>query len=192
MPPSNTKNRVFLFYLFKFITSFCILYFGTIAFIGLASPRGYYFSFFDHYLNYVSWLRYSLLYGVKTLVSFTGLQVFSKNIYLIGIKNGNAIHIVYSCLGYGVMSFWTAFVIANTGDWKRKTMWMLFGLLLIWCINVSRLFLLLMASNNKWKMPFNINHHTLFNFMAYSCIFILIFFFDRSGKVKKEVDYEKS
>lgn len=192
MPTYTTQNKTLTFYLLKFFASFCILYFGTLAFIGLASKGGYYLPFLDHYLNYISWLRYSLLYGVKILATVQGLELFNKNIYSIGIKNGSGLHIVYSCLGYGIMSFWAAFIIANTGKWKRKSKWMLTGFLLIWCINVLRLFLLLMSNNNKWKIPLNIDHHSLFNLTAYGCIFLLIFFFDRSGKRIKEGNYEKS
>ena len=192
MQLSTTKNVALVSYLVKFIFSFCILYFGTVAFIGLVSPRGYYLPFLDHYVNYIAWLRASLLYAVSQLVSLTGAQTFDSNIYSIGIKNGSSIHIVYSCLGYGIMSFWTAFIVANTGDWKRKTSWIVSGILLIWCINVLRLFLLLISNNNKWKVPFKIDHHTLFNIMAYGCIFILIYFFDKSGKRIKERNYDIS
>ena len=34
------------------------------------------------------------------------------------MKDGTGVNIVFSCVGYGVMSFWGAFVIANQGQWK--------------------------------------------------------------------------
>ena len=35
------------------------------------------------------------------------------------MKDGTGVNIVFSCVGYGVMSFWGAFVIANKGQWKK-------------------------------------------------------------------------
>ena len=176
------KNNIFIIYFIKFISIFCLLYFGTIALIGLVNPGGgYYFSFLNKYFNYISWLRSSLLFATKLLFSFIGITVYNKNIYTISIINGSSLHIVYSCLGYGVMSFWAAFVLANDGSILKKIQWLFFGLLVIWAINVFRLFLFLLALNNKWSIPFGLNHHTLFTVFAYCGIFIMIYFFDRSN-----------
>ena len=184
----SIKNNDFVKYLIKFIGIFCLLYFGTLAVIGLVSPGGkYYFSFLDEHLNYIAWLRASLLFGTKQVFSIIGLTAYTKNVYTITILNGKSIHIVYSCLGYGVMSFWAAFVLANDGSFIKKTSWLLLGLLMIWGINVFRLFLFLLAINNNWSSPFGLNHHTLFTIFAYCGIFIMIYFFDKSdNKILKE------
>ena len=176
------KNNEFTTYLVKFIGIFCVLYFGTKALIGLVSPGGYYVAFLDQYFNYISWLRASLLYAIKLLFTLTDFSVYNKNIYTIGIENGSGIHIVYSCLGYGVMSFWSAFVLANAGSKKKKASWLLLGLLIIWSINVLRLSIFMLSNNNHWQIPFGLDHHNLFTVFAYGGIFIMMYFFDRSGK----------
>lgn len=176
----SIKNNDFIKYLIKFICIFCILYFGTIAIIGLVNPGRYYFSFLAKYFNYISWLRSSLLFAIKLIFSFIGVTVYNKNIYTITVLNGSGLHIVYSCLGYGVMSFWAAFVLANDGSVFKKVKWLFLGLFVIWLINVFRLFLFMLALNNKWSIPFGINHHTLFTVFAYGGIFIMIYFFDKS------------
>lgn len=89
---------------------------------------------------------------------------------------------VYSCLGIGIFSFWGAFIIANEGTALNKLKWVLIGTLTIWLINVGRIVLLLLAHNNKWVSPININHHTMFNIVAYGAIFLLMYAFDRSQK----------
>ena len=178
----SLKNNFFIVYLIKFIGIFCLLYFGTIAVIGLVSPCGrYYLSFLDNYFNYISWLRSSLLFATKLFFSFIGVTVYNKNIYTITVLNGSGVHIVYSCLGYGVMSFWAAFVLANDGKILKKVKWLISGLFVIWLINVFRLFLFLLSLNNQWSIPFGINHHTLFTVFAYAGIFIMIYFFDKSS-----------
>ena len=179
-------NNYFTRYLIKFIGIFFLLYFGTKALIGLVSPGGYYIPFLDQYFNYISWLRASLLFALQLLFSFIGIEVYNKNIYTISIQNGSGLHIVYSCLGYGVMSFWAAFVLANDGKKFKKIGWLFLGLLVIWSINVLRLFIFMLSNNNHWQIPFGLDHHTLFTVFAYGGIFIMMYFFDRS--VKQNID----
>lgn len=87
---------------------------------------------------------------------------------------------VYSCIGYGVMSFWAAFILANRGNWRKKTIWITGGLLCLWAINVLRVGLLLLAAKKNWSFPLGWDHHTWFNVVAYALIFGMIYFYDRS------------
>jgi exosortase/archaeosortase family protein len=86
-----------------------------------------------------------------------------------------------SCVGYGVYSFWIAFVAANQGTIYKKMRWIIVGIFLLWLINVLRITLLLVAVNNGWPMPLGIDHHTWFNIAAYLLIFIMIFKYDRTS-----------
>lgn len=189
---TSEKISPFLKYLFKFIIAFCIFYFGTIAIIGLAAPGGYYIPFIDHYFNYVSWLRSSLLYGAKTILSIAGFKTYVWDIYNLRVQNGRGVHIGFDCLGYGVFSFWIAFIIANKRGWIKKTKWIAGGFFLIWMINISRISFLLIAINKHWSMPLGLDHHTWFNIAAYGCIFIMIYFFDRLDKQTQSGQYERA
>ncbi|MEO7766995.1 MAG: hypothetical protein ABIS01_06195 [Ferruginibacter sp.] len=175
------KNSV-LVYCAKFIGAFCILYFGTMAIIGLAAPGDYYSAFIHDYLDYPALLRKSLLHGAKISLSFFGYDTYILDTYYLRVAGGRGIRLVYSCLGTGVMSFWTAFVIANRGSGKKKLAWIFAGLILIWMINIIRIALLLVATNKNWPIPFHIDSHTLFNIIAYGAILIMIFLFDRANK----------
>lgn len=172
-------NKKFLMYLLKFAGVFCILYFGTLAVIGLSTPGGYYNSYIER-LNFIDWLRKSLLYGSKALLGLFGFKTEVEGLYILRAKHGGAVRMVYQCIGYGVMSFWAAFVFANTATISKKLKWILGGWILVWCINVIRVSLLLAAINNKWSMPVKIEHHTIFNIVAYTLILVMIYFFDRS------------
>lgn len=173
---------VFIKYLLKFLLTFCILYYGTIAMIGITSPGGYYSAFADQYLDYVSLLRWLLLHSAGNLLQLMGFDIYLKDVYTIKLQNGSGVHVGYDCIGYGVMIFWAAFIFANQLSVVRKIKWMLGGLLLIFVINVIRITLMLMAVNQHWKSPFNLDNHTWFNIAAYIAIFTMMWFFDRAQK----------
>jgi len=175
-------NKDLLRYLLKFILSFCFLYYGTKAIIGLASPGGYYSSFINEYLNYVKWFRYALLYSAKGLLSIAGYKVFVQNMYILRMYNGAGVRLVYSCLGIGVMSFWAAFIFANKASWQKRSIWILGGWALFFFINVVRISLLLISANKRETNVLNLDNHTLFNIAAYLLVFVMIYLFDKSQK----------
>lgn len=177
-------NKRIIIYLVKFIGAFCFFYFGTVAIIGLSAPVGYYSAFVDNYLNFIPFFRSTLLNGTKAFVYLFGYESYIPVNTQIRLVGGGGVNLVYTCLGYGVTSFWLAFVFANQGSFKKKLLWMLGGSLLIWIINVLRISMVLLANGKKWNIPFNIDNHTLFNIAAYIAIFSMIYFFDRSSKAK--------
>lgn len=177
----KVSEKAILIYLLKFATVFCICYFGSLAMIGLCGPGKYYNAFADHYLDYISILRASILHAAKLATGFFGFDTYFVNEYILRIVNGSGIKMVYSCLGIGVMSFWTAFVIANKAQITNKLMWLFGGLLMLWLINVLRITFLLIAGNKHWPIPF-FDHHTWFNLLAYTLIFFLMWVYDKSHK----------
>ncbi len=176
------KDKNFKFFVIKFLLLFAILYFGTLAVIGLAAPDGYYSPFVAKYLDHVSLITNLLLYGTKGLLSIFGIETYFAPNFVIRIVNGTGVQIAYDCVGYGVMSFWIAFVVASSASLRKKAFWVIFGLGLLCFINICRISLLIVAYNRHWGMPLSIDHHTWFNIVAYIAIFSMIYFFDRSGK----------
>jgi exosortase/archaeosortase family protein len=168
-------------YLIKFIGIFCLCYFGTLAVIGLASPSGHYSPFVAKYLDYVSWLKRSMINTTAFILSLFHIPTVKESGFALRIKGGVGIIISMSCVGYGVYSFWIAFVVANTGTFWKKVRWVLGGLLVLWLVNVTRITLLLLAINRGWPMPLGIDHHTWFNIVAYTLIIIFIVLYDRSS-----------
>jgi exosortase/archaeosortase family protein len=180
----NFLNKQVLIYLIKFIGAFCFLYYGTLAIIGLSSPGGYYSEFVARYLNFIPAFRNSLLICSEYFLALLGYESYqAKGIQLL-LVGGGGVSIVYSCLGYGITSFWLAFVFANYGSWKKKLLWMVGGATALYIINVLRMSLVALASHKRWAYPFGWDHHTWFNIVAYGMIFLMMWVYDKSQKPK--------
>ena len=117
--------------------------------------------------------------GTKVLLSLYGYETYMESPVLIRMVDGSAVQLVYKCLGYGVTSFWLAFVFANDGRRTRKLGWMLGGAMLLWVINVIRISLVLLATSKHWAIPLGWDHHTWFNIAAYGMIFLMIWLYDK-------------
>ena len=148
--------------------------------IGLTVPSGYYSSFVVNYFNYPATLRLFIFKGTSVLVSLFGFETFSKDLYHISFLQGRGIHLVYSCLGYGLLSCWIAFVFANNGKLFFKIKWLLVGCFVIWILNVFRITILLFALNFHWPFLLRIDQHLVFNTIVYVVIIWMMSLFHRS------------
>ena len=180
------KQKYFWIYLLKFGGIFCFCYFGTLAVIGIAAPGGWYSPFIAKYLDYVSWIKHSLIWATGFILSLFNISTHKEPGFMIRFTGGRGVIIAMSCVGYGVYSFWIAFVAANKGKFLKKTLWIVFGVIGLWFINVVRITLFLTAINKGWPMPLGIDHHTWFTIFAYLLIFIMIWLYDRSFREKTD------
>jgi exosortase/archaeosortase family protein len=165
-----------------FITVFLFCYYGALFLTGITVPGGNYSPFVEKYFDISSWLRSSLIFATKTFVSILGIETIRVDDYVLKAVGGRGVRIVYSCLGFGVMSFWFAYIVANIASLKKKIVWVFGGLLFLWILNVLRISLVLIAGNKGWTFPFGWDHHTWFNIVAYLVIFAMIYFFEKSLK----------
>lgn len=178
---SNIKNKYpELLFIAKFLLLFSLLFFGTEFWIGITSPGNYYSPFCSKYLNYIDLLRNSLLKAANVLCNILGYSttVISKTT-IMGF-NGYKATIIYSCIGYGILSFWTAFVISYPSSFKQKIKWLLCGSLLLWFINVVRISLLLIYINKVKSITTFPKHHLVYNIIAYTVVFFMIYLFSRN------------
>jgi exosortase/archaeosortase family protein len=176
------KNKNSILFIIKFLILFNILYWGTFILIGISSPGNYYSPFVSQYLDYVSWIRMSLIKGASLIAQLFGFTTVYEPNYLVRVVNGRGVIIAYDCAGYGVMSFWTAFVLTWPSGLSFRLKWLLSGLIILWLINVFRIGLFLVAINKKWKMPLGIDHHTWFNIVSYFFIFTMMYYFNRNDE----------
>ena len=115
------------------------------------------------------------------ILSIFGVATTKYPGFSINITGGRGIYIAMDCVGYGVYSFWVAFVAANNGRLWKKVKWIIGGLLVLWLINVIRITLFLVSINKGWPMPLGIDHHTWFAIAAYLMIFLLILLYDKKS-----------
>ncbi len=179
------KNEGFLF-IIKFLCLFGLLYFFCLFFISITTKGSNGFTIFlRDYLNFIDWIRYSVLSVSKLLCKLMGIECFIQDrILLRSFKTDKALHMGYDCIGYGVMSFWTAFVVANNQPWKPKLCWTVIGCLLTWVINCVRVTTLMIALSNNWPISGFIDHHTLFNIISYCFLLAMIYVYIRTNKTK--------
>lgn len=180
---SNQASRKLGKQLFVFLLLFGGLYGMMQLLIGLSVPGGKLdWPRITQYFDLPAALRYSLLKGGAIVLDIMNIDTYILDSYHLRMVEGRGIRMVYSCMGYGIMSFWIAFAVAFSCSWKRAAGWALLGISTIWFINVIRICLLLIATNRNWPMPFRVDHHTWFNVAVYLVIGALIYLFDRSEK----------
>ena len=162
---------------FRFIATFLILfavfYYFNILFFGITSPGNHNIPFLAEHLNYIQTLRSLLLTCSKQVLSWLGYAVIT-NQYDLLVAGRGSIRLVYSCLGLGLISFLSAFVIAYPKPLKPKVIFLITGIITIEFLNVLRFILLALFWNKKDNQI--IDHHTIFNIILYIVIMISLYF----------------
>ena len=184
---SLLKSEGFRF-IIKFLSLFALLYFFCIVFISITyRASNAFYIFLRDDLNYIDWMRYSVLRTSEFLCKLIGVDSYIENRIIIHVINSpKKLHMGYDCIGYGVMSFWTAFVIANKTSLLKKIYWLIGGCIIIWFINCIRVAVLLTALRNDWPISKYVDHHTTFNIISYILILIMIFIYIKLDKSKEK------
>jgi exosortase/archaeosortase family protein len=176
------SNKKFIYFTVRFLLYFLVCYYGLQFITGLAVEGGYYNSFVAKYIDIASWIRSFLMFCTSTIVSIFGYHPQKISDYVLTVTEGGGIRLVYGCLGFGVLSFWTAYSFATDTTAKKKITWFLIGIAFLFIINIFRITAVLIATNKKWQFPFGWNHHTWFNIVAYAVIFMMMYFFEKNIK----------
>ena len=183
------KNSPYIF-IIRFLGCFLILYYFYNFYRGLTGVGGGMYSpFLDKYLNLVKGLTGFLTGSTKVLLNLLGYNPLQKNYHSLQIEYSRGISVNPSCLGWGVMSFWVAFVFAHTNTWLFKAKWMIAGVAAIMLLNIVRIALIVLANYHNWSLIKSLEPHATFNVLSYGCIFLLILFYIR---VQKKYDRLKS
>lgn len=186
------NHRQFIFYLIRFLGIFGILYGGTLLVIALSAPGGYYSEFVARHLDYVSGMKQMIMSNVGMVAGWFGYDTIKEPNFLVRIVGKRGVIIAMDCVGYGVYSFWIAYVISNSGALLRKLGWVVGGLFLLWSINIARVTMFLISINKNQTMPFGLDHHTWFNIIAYIAIFGMMWIYERHGSVKHNQNAERN
>ncbi len=174
-------------YLVRFLVFFTAIYSFNYVCCALIDPQGLlYSSLLDNHLNYVSFVRKSILYGSDTINHLIGINTYVVLPDTIKAPDGYYVYLWYVCLGLGLTSFWLAFVLAHKQNLKKKIAWAIGGTISLWLINVLRVTMLIIAHVQHWRVNTSIDHHTQFNIVAYALIFLMIRMYVKTSKNSKD------
>lgn len=182
-PPVKYLSRYFdVSFLLKFLLLMTLIYSFNFGYMSLVDARGYlYSSYLDHQLNYFGWLRLAILHTANGMVHLYGLPSYVPDIYTLR-ATGHGVYVGLECLGYGMMSFWLAFILAHDTNWQTKVLWGIVGLVLLWLLNCVRVALLLIAVNKHFNVNKWMDNHTAFNIGVYILTLFMIYGYYRIRK----------
>lgn len=165
----------------RFVVLLVALYFlfsqGNLFMNSVTSINGrYYDPFFTEHFNYIQWLKSALIIPGTWIIRLFGFYTIHNEMDVM-VVNGPYLRINYACVGLGVMSFFTAFVIAFPAKLKPKIKLFITGMLMIYILNVLRIAGLgvLLGFFESQRNNFTY-HHEVFNVIVYVCIFALLYF----------------
>jgi exosortase/archaeosortase family protein len=175
-----------------FLGLFFLFYYFNIFSIGIAAPGNYYSPFVDEHLDYIAGFRHLLISISAWILRMAGYRVFTSDTTLHAFNTGG-INVVYSCLGFGVMSFFVAFVLAWPQKSVKSKLWFIpMGLLLIQTMNIARFIIITLFWGNS---PYRslVDHHTIFNLILYGILLASIYFWINNNELAdhKQVNLDR-
>ncbi|MEJ2881694.1 exosortase Y [Pedobacter sp. GR22-6] len=157
-------------FLIRFVILFSLLYGTHIFFIAVSTPGGFYIKWFDQHINYIKAWRKLDIHASAFLLRNFGYTVYTNETGL-SVRHYSGFRLVYSCLGYGIMSSFTAFVLAFPKPLKTKFGFIFLGVITIQLMNILRLVLIALF----YKSDNFFDHHLLFNISIYLLIALFIY-----------------
>jgi exosortase/archaeosortase family protein len=185
--PESARSRIFWF-LFKTLLFYLIFNYFFLAFEGLTTMGGKLYSpfIFEHF-DFIRLFRKFLLWGGAQFASLIGYPS-GYNHYNLFVYGGSGVRMVYSCLGFSLMSAYAALILAWPAKWFYQVMSLVMGLVIIILLNIVRLGGLAVLYSTGHNGFFNIiDHHTLFNIIVLA-VALLMFAMHIKYSAGKKVD----
>lgn len=171
-------NRAAILFVVKLLFLYFLFNQGNLFINSVVSEGGkLYNAFISENLNYIQGLRTLLITPAVWIIKLFGFYAINNEMDVM-VVDGPLLRINYSCLGLGVMSFFTAFVIAFPAKLKAKFRLFIIGTIMIYVLNVGRIAGLgvLLGFFKSQRDNFTY-HHEIFNIIVYLCIFILLYLY---------------
>ncbi|MDB5130914.1 MAG: hypothetical protein JWR02_663 [Mucilaginibacter sp.] len=177
----STQNNPLKF-IIRFIFLFAFFYYFNLLFFSITSPASHrYIAFIADHFNYISGLRWVLLKASAQILNWMGFAAVSDEYHLLVAGRGT-LQLVYSCLGLGVASFFSAFVLAYPKKWKSKIILLIAGILGIQILNIARFVMLALFWNKHTGQV--LDHHTVFNIIIYLLVAVTLYFWVKHDDIK--------
>lgn len=177
----NQGNKAAILFVVKLLLLYLLFSQGNLFMNGLFTEGGVYNAFFAEHLNYIQALKTALLVPSVWIIKLFGFYAIHNQSDVM-VVNGPYLQVNYDCLGLGVMSFLVAFIIAFPAKLKPKLQLLIFGLTLIYILNVCRIAGLgVLLSTFKSQQNNFTYHHEIFNILLYLILFAVLFFWVRKN-----------
>ena len=161
----RTLPDPYLRFVVFFIALYFLLYYFNEFYIGITAKGGLYSAFLDEHLNYIRWWRRFYLESSAGILRWFNYTVLTNETDLMVVGKGG-IRLVYSCLGYGVMSVFAAFCLTFPSPFKHRYGFLALGVIFIQLMNILRFVLLSLYWDRRHPL-FGMDHHDLFNLVIY-------------------------
>jgi len=92
--------------------------------------------------------------------------------------------IVPSCNALELMILYAGFILCYPAPSRSKWIWISFGMIAIYFINLIRCISLVGIANSKLSHYLDFAHHYVFTIFVYGCIFLMWVWFIKSMKAK--------
>jgi exosortase/archaeosortase family protein len=179
---ANKKAIQFIITLFALYIFFSQ---GNLFMFSVMTPTGrYYNPYIAEHFDYIQGLKTALINPAVWIIKLFGFYAIHNEMDVL-IINGPYLRINYSCLGLGVMSFLTAFVLAYPASWKATFKMLFLGIITIYILNILRiaglglLFGLFQSQRNYFEY-----HHEIFNVIVYIIIFVMLYIWIKKNTTK--------
>jgi exosortase family protein XrtF len=115
------------------------------------------------------WLSHNIVGVSKGLLQWIGYETWSVN-RIIGIGENAGIELVDGCTGISAIGLFLGFILAYPGDWKKRVSYSLFGIGVIYIVNILRI-VVLAITQEEWIEFFDFTHD-----YSTTAIFYLVIF----------------
>ena len=187
-------NRTAIIFVVKLLVLYLLFSQGNLFMNSVMSEGGkYYNAYIAQNFDYIQGLKYALIKPAVWLIKLVGFYAIHNDMDVM-VVNGPYLRVNYSCLGLGVMSFLAAFIIAFPAKLKSKIRLFIFGMLMIYILNVLRIaglgILLRIFKSQRSNFTY---HHEIFNIIVYIFIFVVLYFWIKKNTtpiVKQVLDFD--
>jgi exosortase/archaeosortase family protein len=173
MSSINQQTNPSFRFLISFALLFCLFYGFNLGYIGLSTPGGLYSPFLDQYVNYIKAWRQLCIFSTRQVLELMGHTVYTTDTTL-KVQDHSGFRLVYSCLGYGVMSFFAAFTLAYPKPLRSRITFLVIGLISIQLLNTLRFVLIALFYQPK-PIGYFADHHDVFNCALYLILLSMIY-----------------
>lgn len=150
---------------------------GNLFMNSVMSPGGrFYQAYIAEHFNYIQWIRSALIVPATWIIKLFGFYTVHNQTDVM-VVNGPHLRVNYSCIGLGVLSFLSAFVIAFPAKLRAKIRLFIVGTLMIYVLNMLRIagLAILLGFFESQRDNFTY-HHEIFNVIIYLSMMALLYF----------------